>query len=334
MNSLGGDAVELKAALDGLAHERRWGEVLKRVSGLDDSDLAADPKVAYLVAEALLHLGEMERALNLILVAEAEYRARHDSIGLLRALNLAGAVLFELGDLEGAAERFSDQLELARETGSDEMSGRATNNLGAIASLRGENERALSLFRLSVPAYQRVGYLQGLGQTEHNLGIVHRDLGYWREAERHYRNALRHARQLGDERLAAMAGVGQAEIAHLRGDDRFASIEAHRSLQIFVQVGDELGRADALRLLGGIAASQSNLEEAQSYLEEALALARQHSNPLLEAEILEERAEVHSKRGRLALARADCESAAVTYKRLGAIKRQQIAEERSERVKA
>jgi len=332
MTALRGDAVELKTVLDELANQRSWSALLERVSDLDDAELAVDPKVAYLVAEALLHLGHMERALNLVLAAEAEYRVRHDPVSLLRALNLAGAILFELGDLEGAEERFSDQLELARERADEQMSGRATNNLGAIASLRGENERALSLFRLSVPAYQKVGFLQGLAQADHNLGIVHRDLGYWREAERHYRGAQRHARQLGDERLAAMARVGQAEIAFRRGDDRFAEIEARRSLQIFVRLGDELGRADALKLLGSIATSRSSLEEAQQHLEEALALARRHSNPLLEAEILEERGELHVKMGQVPVARADFEAAAVTYRRLGAVKRLQHAQEKLERV--
>ncbi len=332
MTALRGDAVLLKSVLDELANQRSWGALVDRVSGLDDAELSVDPKVAYLVAEALLHLGHMERALNLALAAEAEYRARHDPVSLLRALNLVGAILFELGDLEGAEERFSDQLELARERGEEEMSGRATNNLGAIASLRGDDEQALSLFRLSVPAYQKVGFLQGLAQADHNLGIVHRDLGYWREAERHYRAAQRHARQLGDERLAAMARIGQAEISFRRGDGRFADVEARRALQTFVQLGDELGRADTLKLLGSIATSKSSFEDAQHYLEEALALSRQYSNPLLEAEILEERGELHVKTGQIALARADLEAAAVTYRRLGAVKGLQYAQERLERV--
>jgi len=332
MTSLRRDAVELKTVLDELAEQRSWSALVERVSDLDDADLAVDPKVAYLVAEALLHLGQMERALNLVLAAEAEYRARHDTVSLLRALNLAGAILFELGDLEGAEERFSDQLELARERADEEMSGRATNNLGAIASLRGEHERAISLFRLSLPAYQKVGFLQGLAQADHNLGIVHRDLGYWREAERHYRGAQRHARQLGDERLAAMARVGQAEIAFRRGDARFAEVEGRRSLQIFVQLGDELGRGDALRLLGSIAMWQSRLGEAQQHLEQALELARRYSNPLLEAEVLEERGELHLKMGQVALARADLEAAAVTYRRLGAAKRLRQAQEKLESV--
>jgi tetratricopeptide (TPR) repeat protein len=322
------EVAKLRAELDRLGDERRWTEIWDRVAEMDDAALAADPKVAFLVAEALLHLGHMDHALNLALAAEAEFRARHDQVNLLAALNLAGAVQFELGDLQGAEERFSGLLELARERGDEEMSGRATNNLGTIASLRGDHENAVSLFRLSIPSYQKVGFLVGLAQTAHNLGIVHRDLGYWREAERHYRDARRRARQLGDERLAAMAQVGRADISHRRGDGAYAGAEAKHALEAFVRVGDELGRADALRLLGSVALVQGRFDEAERLLNEALDLARHHANPLLEAEILEERGELHERTGRSALAHADLEAAAATYRRLGAVGRQKETEER------
>lgn len=312
---------ELRAELDRLADERRWSDIRDRVAGLDDAELMVDARLAYLVAEALMYLGDMDRALPLVLAAESQFRARHDHVHLQPALNLAGAVQFELGDLEGAEKRFSDLLELARERDDDEMSGRATNNLGAIAALRGDQERALSLFHLSVPAYQKVGFLAGLAQTSHNLGIVNRDLGYWREAEGHYRDALRRARQLQDERLAAMARVGRAEISHLRGDDVYATAEARHALSSFIKVGDELGRADALKLLAAIEVARKRWDEATDHLRTALQLARDHANPLLEAEILQVRADLNFGTGQRALARADREAAAGIYRRLGARRR-------------
>jgi tetratricopeptide (TPR) repeat protein len=168
----------------------------------------------------------MDRALGLALAAEAEFRARHDAVNRLAALNVAGAAQFELGDLEGAESRFSDLLELAGERGDDEMLGRATNNLASLASLRGDHERALSLFQLATTAYQKVGFRFGLAQAAHNLGIVYRDLGYWRESDRHYSQALRRARQLGDKRLAAMARVGRSEVFFLRGDRELATLSS------------------------------------------------------------------------------------------------------------
>jgi tetratricopeptide (TPR) repeat protein len=292
--------------------------------------LSARPRLAFFLAEALAHLGEIERALTLGLAAEGEFRTRHDRVNLLEALNLVGALQFELGDLTGAEERFSTLLELAGESGDDEMSGRATNNLGAIATLRSEYERALSLYRLSVPAYQKAGHLMGLAQTDHNLAIVHRDLGHWAEADRHYRRAVARAKQVGDPRLEAMASVGRAEISHRQGDDVYAEAEATRAMEAFEEIGDELGRADALRLLGAVAGDRGDEETAMSRFDRALDLARAHSNPLLEAEILEERGELHLRAGRTVRARADFTLAAARYRSMGALERCRQAEARGE----
>ncbi len=175
-----------------------------------------------------------------------------------------------------------------------------------------------------------MGFLTGLAQTAHNLGIVNRDLGYWREAEGHYRTAFRRSRQLGDDRLAAMARVGRAELSHRRGDGAYAEAEANHALEAFVRVGDELGRADALRLLGAIALAAEQTDEAGRLLDQALDLAREHSNPLLEAEILESRSQLYQETGAEALAWADLEMAAALYRRLGAAERRKVVEERLE----
>lgn len=320
----------LKARMEELAASRRWAEIRSRLAGWGDEELAADPKLAYLLAEALTHLGEMQRALALALAAEAAYAIGNDRVNLLAALNLAGAVQFELGDLKGAEDRFSSLLELARESGDEEMSGRATNNLGAIATLRGEYGQALALYQLSIPAYQRVGHRLGIAQTEHNLAIVYRDLGHWEDADEHYRRAGERARELENARLAAMATAGRAEIAHRRGDHTLARAEAERALEAFRAIGDELGRAEALRLLGAVALAEGELESAADRLTEALELARAHANPLLEAEVLEERAGLNARAGRPALARADLTLAAATYRRLGAMERARRMEDRLE----
>ena len=330
MSELPDDLTDLKAELKELAAARRWGEIRSRLVDYDDIELTRDPKIAFHLAQALVHLGDLARALNLSLAAEAEFRARHDAVNLMAALNLSGAIQFELGDLTGAEDRFSNLLELARERGEEEMIGRATNNLGTIASLQGEHEQALSLYRLAIPAYQRVGQLAGLAQTSHNLGITYRDLGRWREARRQYEDAIKGARRVGDRRLGAMATAAKAELLHGRGDHRYARKAATRALDDFVDLGDELGRADSLRILAGVALAVGDAESAAELLDEALDLARAHANPLLEAEIVEARGDLHVQGGRASLARADLEAAAAIYRRLGANERLEKVEERLE----
>ncbi|MBI4513862.1 MAG: tetratricopeptide repeat protein [Gemmatimonadetes bacterium] len=308
----------LKIEVEALAERHRWAEVHDRLASYGEVDLYTEPKLAYAMAAARLHLGAPDRALPLALATEGEFRRRRDNRNLLRALNLVGAVLFELGDLEGAEERFSSLLELASDSGDEEMQARATNNLGMIASLRGEHPKALSLYRLSIPAYQKRGQRRGLAQTYHNMAILYRDRGLLREADAYDRRAAEMARRIGDARLAAMAVVGRAEIAYLRGDLEAAAAAAARALRDLVAQGDALGQADALRLLGMVARAQGDLEEGRDRLEAALEIARSNANPLLEAETLRERGLLHRESGRADLAEADLRAAAALFARIGA----------------
>ena len=129
-----------------------------------------------------------------------------------------------------------------------------------------------------------------------------------------------------------MARAGRAEIAYLRGDRVYAAVEARHALEAYTELGDELGRADVLKLLGSIVVAEPKRELAARHFEEALRLVREHANPLLEAEILEERARLHAAEDRTALALADLEAAAANYRRLGAAGRFQAIEEKLERL--
>jgi tetratricopeptide (TPR) repeat protein len=308
------DTVTLEAWAD--AH--RWSAIREVLATRSDAELRDDPRAALLLAEALLHLGEPRRARRLARAAAAALRAARDPRNLLRALNVWGAASFELGDLGGAEARFDEMWELALETGHEEMRARAANNLGALASLRGDHERALSLYRVALPAYQRLGWVRGLAQTEHNLAILHRDRGDWAESDRWYRRAWERARRIPDPRLAAMAAVGRAELACLRGDPDAAAAAARRALEDLVEYGDALGQADALRVLGMASRAWRDWEEAARRFDAALEIARANGNPLLEAELWRERGLLERERGRARAGRRALERALGLFERLGA----------------
>jgi hypothetical protein len=62
-------------------------------------------------------------------------------------------------------------LELARQLDDTLMAAHASNNLASVAHLRGEPETSLSLYRVALLAYQRLGDRRGTAQTYHNLGL-------------------------------------------------------------------------------------------------------------------------------------------------------------------
>lgn len=288
----------------------RWREIVDRLSPYPDATLGGHPRLALELARALTYTGRPRRALRLALAAESRLQSVGTAAQRLDVANLVGGLCFELGDLATAEDRFADVVERASEAGEDVWLARASNNLGAASVLRGRIDRALTLFRLAVPAYQRRGDHRGLAETYHNLAIAYRDLGFPREADAHYRRAETQARRAGNARLAAMSRLGRAELALRAGDATLAAAEAGQGLAETEAVGDALGRAEALKLLGSIAMAEGRLDVAEERLETALDLARSAPNPLLEAETLLERSALRRARGDEEGAGADAAAAA------------------------
>lgn len=286
----------------------------------------AGTEAALLLAEARLRLGDPAGALALLdesipVLVRAGDRPAHR-----RAVNLQGAARFEMGDLAGAEESFARALELGNAEDDALLVARATNNLGAIANIRGRREAALALYQLAVPAYQRIGSAVGLAESYHNMAITYRDARQLERADEYESRAIEFAREAGSARLLAMARAGRAELSLLRGDARLADAGASRAAEEYGAIPDPVGEADALRLVGAARAARGEVTAAMRVLERALGLAHEHGSVLIEAEALRTRAELHRAVGRPGDARADAVAARAIFDRLGAAEERDAVE--------
>jgi tetratricopeptide (TPR) repeat protein len=200
----------------------------------------------------------------------------------------------------------------------DLTTGRATNNLGTVANLRGRHEAALALYRLAVPAYQRAGHTTGLGETHHNIAITLRDLHRYDEADRHERRAIEYAREAGNLRLQAMARAGRAELCLLRGEPVLAIAGARLAAEDYGTVPDPVGEADALRLIGVAQTTLGEAGPARQALGRALQLAERHGSSLIRAEALRARAALFRSLGNVRDAETDVRKALEIFDQLGA----------------
>lgn len=277
-----------------------------------------------LMAEAELRTGRVQHARDRLRELVQPYEQMGDGPRLRRVMNMLGVAELESGDVPAADASLQRALELASGAEDHLVVARATNNLGALANLRGQRERALSLYQLAVPAFQRLGSDLGLAETYHNLAITHRDLGQLDQADRCQRRAIEYAREAGNARMIAMAHVGRAELSLRRGEAVVAEAGARLGAEQYAVIPDALGEADALRLAGEARTALGNLAAAAEALDRAVALARDHGSALLEAESLEARA-------RLNLARQDRRQAADDA-RLALALYQRLEDERAEKV--
>lgn len=308
----------LREEIRALAARREWPRLVERVSSLPRGVDGVEPEVAFHYADALRRVGRTLEALAVAESLEAPVRRRGDRRLVVNLVNLLGICLFELGRNDAAEDRFAELLELATEWGDGEFTGRASNNLGMLANIRGDRGRALTCYQHAVAAYQRLGYTRGLAQTCHNLGISYRDLGFGREADEHYVRAIELALASGSEDVAALAETERAMLRARSGDGPLAARLALRARERFERIGDPLGRAEAVRVLAAAARASGRDDEAVLHLEEAFHVAREASDPLLRAEVQRDRGLLLRERGDRDAAREALADAAECFERIGA----------------
>ncbi|MFN2566088.1 MAG: tetratricopeptide repeat protein [Gemmatimonadaceae bacterium] len=294
-----------------------WDEVRSLLR--DHGDAArAHPELAALRGESELRTGHPREARMWLTEILPALERSSDRAALRRAVNQLGVAEVELGALDAAERTFGRALELGRQDGDDLLIARATNNLGAIANIRGRRDEALALYQLAIPAYQRLGHLVGLAESYHNMAISCRDLGQLDRSEECERRAIAYAREARNASLVALARLGRAELSFRARDARLAEVGARRAAADFAALPDRIREADALRLVGAATLAQGKTDAASEALERAIELARAHGSALVEAEVLRVRAELRAAAGARAAARADAEAAAALYESLGA----------------
>jgi tetratricopeptide (TPR) repeat protein len=294
-----------------------WPEVADMLRG-ELAPVDARPERVTLYAEALMRIGEPRRACVTLqeaipVLSHGPHRSAHRT-----ALNLLGAASFAVGALDDAQVAWDRALELAQQSSDPLLAGRAMNNLGALASLRGDWHHALYLYQLAVPIYQRLGDMHRLAETFHNLAIVHRDLDELLPADEHEMRAIEFAQQAGAERLVLMARVGRAELALRRGDRQLAAVSALAAGKASALIGDRGTQADAWRCAGEAYTALGQLEEARRLLDEAATLAEESGQALMQAEVLLASARLSDRAGDRDRALYDARQATERFRRLGA----------------
>jgi tetratricopeptide (TPR) repeat protein len=309
--------LQLSDARD-LAARREWKALAERAAFLPRERLVAEPELGYHCANAWIRTGSVAAGLDLVRELEPLIRVGPDRRLSLQATNLLGALLFEAGDTVEAEQRFGELLDRATEWGDDEFAARASNNLGVLANVRGERERALASYQRALASYQRLGYVRGLAQTHYNLGMAYRELRFPEEADAHYGRAIQFAEQSASEDVVGLAESDRGLLCVQTGDPLKGQVFARRARDRFQRLGDPIREAESLRVLAAAAQALQRADEARALLDDALAAATAHSNLLLRAEVQRDRGLLLREMGDADAARAAFLDAADHFARLGA----------------
>lgn len=174
---------------------------------------------------------------------------------LLRSKALSGLSIlaFRQGDLETSKRCLLLSLALERKYGTDCAGvANALNDLGNVAQLSGEYQKALGLYTESLKIEQARGDVRCIAVSLFNTGRQFMNVGKLDEAEANVGASLKILDKAGNRREAAFALNTLGLIERYRGQYEAASRYADRSLEIRQNLGDPAGVAETMVTKAGI----------------------------------------------------------------------------------
>ena len=314
---LRGSLAPLHAAQE-LADGGRYAELLAYLEGRSQDELEQSPTLTLLCGIAHSRLGRLDLGQHWAMVAQLRARGLRDRTLEVRALNVCGAIALERGGTNEASYFFTRALEEATEGNDMTTVGRCANNLGIIANLQGDYARAAQAYTRAIAAYRKAKYDRGIVESQHNLGITYREQGQLDPALHAADAAVREAERLGDQRLAAQAVAGRAEIRVARGEPELAVHETERALAMHRELKDTVLETEDLRVLAAALNLAGKREDAKNVLREVINRGTEHGRPLLVATAQRDLARILVSEGDVAAAREVAHMARATFERLGA----------------
>ena len=213
----------------------------------------------------------------------AQARRLGFDILLAEALNAEAAVYQSQGDLNRARGLYDEML-----TVSDDLRirGIALQNLGSIAAMRGDFNRAENCFVESFQCFQTGGYMRGVVFALNNYGRAALDQRADAVAHPVLDRAEALARELMDLDLLAIVRINLAESYLRMGEVDRAQDLASAALGYFGSVSNQWRRLECLRLMGDIAVVQQQADSARNFFQAGLRLAHE-IGAALEADTLQ-----------------------------------------------
>lgn len=284
--------------------------------GLPVESLAGNQRVQgdRKLVDRLLTLSRFSRALPATRRAEILTEALHLSRSLGDS-GLIARVLEAIGDFRYDERQYPDALAAYQEAASEyEGKRRKGRNVAARLELKtGHCYFDQSLFTNALSHYERAAAagIQDSALTvkvTRNLGNTCCRLGRFSEAVNHFQESQRLAESLSDATASAHAELGLSYAIRRLGDAATALEKARGSEALYIAENNDLGVANSRHNMGVAALDLGRLEEAKTWLDQALVFYQGRNLNDLAGAVHEELARYWVLRQDLGAAETECRS--------------------------
>ncbi len=186
---------------------------------------------------------------------------------LLGHLGWAGSHVLPLDRCIPPLER---SLELYRSSGDAKGLAYGLNNFANVLNVKGEDERAESLYNESLEISRSIGDLLGMSAPINNLGILAERRSDLDRAEELYRESAEICGRLGNQHGESMSLTNLSTVIRDKGDLRGSMELLNRALAIQQSIGDDFNTSLIYCYMAEILIAGGNLEEAEEILHRIL----------------------------------------------------------------
>ena len=250
-------------------------------------------------------LGKSKDALTNFQEALQIRREIGDKRGLGDTLIDLGNFYNDGGDHDQALKMYKEALQTQRDLGNESLQAICLNNIGTAYSEKGQYEDSLIYYQQALQLREKSQVPRDIVEAVHNLGETSAQMGQYDQAITYYLRALDLRRSMDDPRGAAIESYSLGTLFDYQGRFGAAINAKQEALKNFRGINDRTtwmakmldGAAEALILAG-------RGDEAKSYLDEALSLARELKTDGVIAEALGFQGDAFFYRGDFKSARA------------------------------
>ena len=275
--------------------EGRWREAALSYETLVRDPMASDlTRLSALrwLGRVYLEQGNRGAAIDVLEAAVAAASQAGSATAIAQALNVVAIVHQTGGDLDRAEMMYREARGTAESVRDSEAMAMIDQNLGTVASIRGDIYEALEAFQRSLAGYRELGMRDHAAQVLNNIGLAFTDLGELEQAEAAYAEAALAFGEEHDHPNEMNVALNQVQLCIATG--RFD--EAQERVDPLVARTGEIApswRGEVFRHVGVIARERGDYVKAAEYLGRAAESAEEGEDLLLKADVSEQLAELY-----------------------------------------
>jgi putative nucleotidyltransferase with HDIG domain len=292
------ESPQIKALVDQAKlaeREGRWSDAAVCYENLVRDPLANDQtRLSALrwLGRVYLEQGNRGAAMDVLEAAVAAATAAGSPSKIAQALNVVAIVHQTSGDLDRAELIYREARGTAESIRDAEAMAMIDQNLGTVASIRGDVQGALDSFQRSLAGYRALGMLDHAAQVLNNIGLAYTDLGELNEAEAAYTEAAEAFGEQQDHPNEMNVALNQVQLCIATG----RIDEAQQRVDTLMALTGEIApswRGEVFRHVGVIARERGDYVKAAEFLGRAGECAEEGEDLLLKADVAEQLAELY-----------------------------------------